>query len=418
MHESKQKQANSKSQVYSQAREEQETNESFLHQENSLVQHLSGSENLPDASVQAQILSRIPASQIASNPELLLQMQQQFGNSHVSQVVQMARVSSEQGFNGESQAAGVHRKNKTGLPDNLKSGIENLSGYSLNDVKVHYNSDKPAQLHAHAYAQGADIHLASGQEKHLPHEAWHVVQQKQGRVRPTMQFKDGVTVNDEAALEKEADIMGVRASQYLDDHHERKSPVQVRIGQTAPIQCRSGNLCVTTNQHGDSVEEVPDDEEYNLGFSMDISLDIDQAFPYSTLQEHFELTQYVRDQYEFWTADDEIADSQELTDWERDQYGSEDDNGDWESDGSSTSWEDAPGWLDGTTIGAGNLLNTYAVEFYFTIGDDNDGILHTSDEIRLKAESDNEGNVDYSTEEIDDQIDYDPEESDEDSDHD
>ena len=68
--------------------------------------------------------------------------------------------------------------NNTGLPDNLKSGIENLSGYSMDDVKVHYNSDKPAQLHAHAYAQGTDIHLASGQEKHLAHEAWHVVQQK------------------------------------------------------------------------------------------------------------------------------------------------------------------------------------------------------------------------------------------------
>ena len=27
-----------------------------------------------------------------------------------------------------------------------------------------------------AYAQGSDIHLAPGQEQHLPHEAWHVVQ--------------------------------------------------------------------------------------------------------------------------------------------------------------------------------------------------------------------------------------------------
>ena len=42
------------------------------------------------------------------------------------------------------------KENKTGLPDNLKTGIENLSGYSMNDVKVHYNSDKPAQLQAHA----------------------------------------------------------------------------------------------------------------------------------------------------------------------------------------------------------------------------------------------------------------------------
>lgn len=96
----------------------------------------------------------------------------------------------------------------TGLPENLKSGIENLSGYSIDDVKVHYNSDKPATLEAHAYAQGTDIHLASGQEKHLPHEAWHIVQQKQGRVKPTIQLQNKVNVNEDAGLEKEADVMG------------------------------------------------------------------------------------------------------------------------------------------------------------------------------------------------------------------
>jgi hypothetical protein len=105
------------------------------------------------------------------------------------------------------------QENKTGLPDNLKSGIENLSGYSMDDVKVHYNSDKPAQLHAHAYAQGTEIHIASGQEKHLPHEVWHVVQQKQGRVQPTMQMKGNVNINDNAGLEKEADVMGAKAVQ-------------------------------------------------------------------------------------------------------------------------------------------------------------------------------------------------------------
>lgn len=106
------------------------------------------------------------------------------------------------------------KENNTGLPDNLKSGIENLSGYSMDDVKVHYNSDKPAQLQAHAYAQGTDIHLASGQEKHFPHEAWHVVQQKQGRVKPTAQLKSSININDDAGLEKEADVMGAKALQY------------------------------------------------------------------------------------------------------------------------------------------------------------------------------------------------------------
>lgn len=105
------------------------------------------------------------------------------------------------------------KENKTGLPDNLKSGVENLSGYSMDDVKVHYNSDKPAQLQAHAYAQGADIHLAPGQEKHLPHEAWHVVQQKRGGVKSTMRLKGTVDINDDNGLESEADIMGAKALQ-------------------------------------------------------------------------------------------------------------------------------------------------------------------------------------------------------------
>ena len=105
------------------------------------------------------------------------------------------------------------RANNTGLSDNLKAGIEKLSGMSMDDVKVHYNSSQPAQLNALAYAQGTDIHLAAGQEQHLPHEAWHVVQQAQGRVKPTMQMRDGVPVNDDEGLEHEADVMGRKALQ-------------------------------------------------------------------------------------------------------------------------------------------------------------------------------------------------------------
>ncbi len=111
---------------------------------------------------------------------------------------------------GSDTEPSQHKKNNTGLPDQLKSGIENLGGFAMDDVKVHYNSSKPAQLQAHAYAQGTDIHLAPGQEKHLPHEAWHVVQQKQGRVKPTLQMK-GIAINDDSALETEADVMGEKA---------------------------------------------------------------------------------------------------------------------------------------------------------------------------------------------------------------
>ena len=126
----------------------------------------------------------------------------------------------------QSKAAGsltssdtpVPATNNTGLPDDLKTGMESLSGMSLNDVNVHYNSAKPAQLQALAYTQGTDIHVGPGQEQHLAHEAWHVVQQKQGRVQPTTQLQN-VAINDDFGLEREADIMGGKALQAKADGH-------------------------------------------------------------------------------------------------------------------------------------------------------------------------------------------------------
>lgn len=99
------------------------------------------------------------------------------------------------------------RANRTGMPDYIKDGMESLSGFRMDNVRVHYNSDRPARFQALAYTQGTDIHIAPGQEKHLPHEAWHVVQQMQGRVRPTADI-NGQGLNDDTALEHEADVMG------------------------------------------------------------------------------------------------------------------------------------------------------------------------------------------------------------------
>jgi len=117
---------------------------------------------------------------------------------------------------------------QNGIPNPLKSGVEKLSGISMDQVKVNYNSDKPAQLNAHAYAQGNQIHIAPGQEKHLPHEAWHVVQQSQGRVKPTKQLKEKVAINDDQQLEKEADIMGTKAVSLKADERETLSPFKLR----------------------------------------------------------------------------------------------------------------------------------------------------------------------------------------------
>ena len=140
--------------------------------------------------------------------------------------VQAAQLQATADSSAAKQQPTIQKKeNNTGLPDNLKTGMENLSGFSLDHVKVHYNSDKPATVQAHAYAQGSEIHLASGQEKHLPHELGHVVQQMEGRVQPTTNV-GGMAVNDDKSLENEATMMGNKA---------------LSSASTAPLQAKSLN---------------------------------------------------------------------------------------------------------------------------------------------------------------------------------
>lgn len=121
---------------------------------------------------------------------------------------------SPRGFSLADIAITVAPPDRGGLPAGLKRGVEALSGIAMDDVRVHRHSAKPRAIGALAFAQGTDIHLAPGEERHLPHEAWHVVQQKQGRVKATRQLKAGVPVNDDAGLEVEADAMGARAAAF------------------------------------------------------------------------------------------------------------------------------------------------------------------------------------------------------------
>lgn len=172
---------------------------------------------------------------IDNRPEAVAQRKMHEMANNNSRVAQLRDFQDMANNNSIEQNNLIQKKeNNTGLPDNLKSGIEGLSGYSMDDVKVHRNSNKPAQLQAHAYAQGNDIHLGPGQEKHLAHEAWHVVQQKQRRVKPTMQMKGNVNINDDAGLEEEADTMGAKALQLFSMQETASASLQRREISVSP----------------------------------------------------------------------------------------------------------------------------------------------------------------------------------------
>jgi hypothetical protein len=166
----------------------------------------------------------------------------------------------------EEESIQTKRENNTGMPDNLKAGVESLSGIDMSDVRVHYNSSEPAKVGALAYTQGTNIHVAPGQERHLSHEAWHVVQQKQGRVKPTVQIKKGIIINDDSNLEHEANMMGdkvkrisfVEAEQALNlfntssfDQMSIHAPIHDNLGESvqSPLQRLTLPQKIVEHQH-------------------------------------------------------------------------------------------------------------------------------------------------------------------------
>jgi hypothetical protein len=104
------------------------------------------------------------------------------------------------------------------LAPGVRSDMEHAFGADFSAVRIHEGDQAPA-LGALAYTQGADIHFARGQyatdttagRNLLGHELAHVVQQAEGRVAATTQAK-GVAINDDDALEHEADDKGARAA--------------------------------------------------------------------------------------------------------------------------------------------------------------------------------------------------------------
>ena len=104
------------------------------------------------------------------------------------------------------------------MPEAVQSKMEGAFNADFSNVKVH-EGEKAPSVGALAYTQGSDIHFAPGQyqpnsqsgQELLGHELAHVVQQSQGRVSATGQAK-GVALNDDSALEREADVQGAMAA--------------------------------------------------------------------------------------------------------------------------------------------------------------------------------------------------------------
>ncbi|HHG84168.1 MAG TPA: DUF4157 domain-containing protein [Bacteroidetes bacterium] len=135
--------------------------------------------------------------------------------------------------------------NTTGMPDQVKAKMESSMQEDFSNVKIKTNSGQAEQAGALAYAQGNEVHFASGQynpsstegQKLLGHELGHIKQQREGRVKATGSV-NGMALNDDKALEGEADRMGDKAAQAKVD--PSAEPQQFKKSgsdnSTAPVQ--------------------------------------------------------------------------------------------------------------------------------------------------------------------------------------
>ncbi len=151
------------------------------------------------ATAHAAAINRATASQPAKAGRSLLQLQKQYGNRYVKQVLSLA--------NDDAQASTVHptveraiqeqRGGGQPLDTGVRGQMEGAFGADFSRVRVHTSSTAHAlnqSLSARAFTTGNDIFFRSGTyqpgssvgRELLAHELTHVVQQNGDQVRRAM----------------------------------------------------------------------------------------------------------------------------------------------------------------------------------------------------------------------------------------
>lgn len=137
--------------------------------------------------------------------------------SHSADVpVPIQRKQSHESLTGERNVDAT--SSGAALPEEIRAKMEDVLGMDFSAVRVH-EGPQAASVGALAFTRGTDIFFAPGQyqpqsqrgQELLGHELTHVRQQASGVVG-TSRDAGGVSINDDAGLEREADIMGAQAA--------------------------------------------------------------------------------------------------------------------------------------------------------------------------------------------------------------
>lgn len=143
------------------------------------------------------------------------------------------------------------QKKEDDISEELQIKANSTFGEDFSSVSIYKNSSKAKDLRALAFTQGESVHFAPGEfnpqsqkgQELIGHEFAHVKQQRQNRVRPTIQMKDE-NLNDSPLLEKEADEMGKQfaASRISSEDQTLNSSPSKSMVDTDPADLNAGYI--------------------------------------------------------------------------------------------------------------------------------------------------------------------------------
>lgn len=156
------------------------------------------------------------------------------------------RTSPRGGVRLQPPSYGVHHADTPGasLPTPVQHKMERALGADFSSVRIH-EGPLARTIGAQAFTRGTDVHFAPGQyqphttagQQVLGHELAHVVQQSQGRARPSTRV-GGMAVDASPQLEHEAEQAGQRAAAGRSDGHASTSPKPIAASNSGVVQRR------------------------------------------------------------------------------------------------------------------------------------------------------------------------------------
>jgi hypothetical protein len=200
------------------------------------------------ANSHASELNQMGTDKPKHTKNFLLQLQRQYGNQYVGQVIQLARQSSqaEGGYSVDSDVETDIQQSRgggTALDNNVRVQMESAFDADFSGVRIHTDSKADSlnrNLSAKAFATGQDVFFrqgaynpgsSSGREL-IAHELTHVVQQRNGAVSTKLVVnKPGDRFEQEADSAARAVIQREQTDISIQRQSEEDEPVQTKFIQ-------------------------------------------------------------------------------------------------------------------------------------------------------------------------------------------